>query len=204
MKERAITKKINIADSKDVKNDSGQSFLASDLVKNNPGIEILAAEGNDDLVNYIEWLGLDKDPNMVVLSSFHHYYYDFEEMKNVKTVISLLRLNLVKDIRSFFHTIFNILAPKSNFIGYFNDSKKENGSGTDKDTEDSEAVKNGIISKIPLLNKIYSMMDSKTNKNISRKSVLLLLEEHGFKVADMTELNGLTYFHAKKIQRTIN
>jgi len=45
---------------------------------------------------------------------------------------------------------------------------------------------------------LYSMIDSKTNKYMSERSVSLLLEDNGFKVFDMTELNGLTYFLAQK------
>lgn len=199
MKEKTIINKSDVADNKDVKPKASQPDVEIDLVKNNPGLELLAAEGNNDLLNYIEWLGLDKDPNLVVLSSVHHYYYDVEEMKNVKTVVNLIRLNQIKDIRNFFHSVFHIQTPKSNFIGYFIDSKKENGSTSGKDPADSEAFENGILSRIPLLSKIYSMMDSKTNKNLSRNTISVLLEEHGFKVLDMTELNGLTYFHAKKV-----
>jgi len=202
--ERTEIMKPEIVDNMDVSTRVNQSNIAFDLVKNNPGIEILAAEGNDDLVNYIEWLGLDKDPNLVVLPSVHHYYYDVEEMKNVKTVVNLIQLNQIKDIRNFFHSIYLMLSPKSNFIGYFIDSKKQNGSRAGNNHTDSEAFENGVLSKIPLLNKIYGMMDSKTSKTMSSNSVSLLLEEHGFKVLDTTELNGLTYFHAKKVQTTGN
>jgi hypothetical protein len=41
-------------------------------------------------------------------------------------------------------------------------------------------------------------MDSKTDRYLTRRNVLILLEKQGFIVLDMTELNGLTYFHAQK------
>ena len=47
-----------------------------DLVRNNPGLKLLATEDCENFVKYIELLGLEKDPNLVVLSSLHHYYYD--------------------------------------------------------------------------------------------------------------------------------
>jgi hypothetical protein len=202
MKEKTIINKSDISENKDVKANPGQQGGAHDIVKNNPGLELLAAEGNNDLINYIEWLGLDRDPNLVVLSSVHHYYYDLEEMKNVKTVVNLIQLNQVRDIKNLFHSVYHILSPKCNFIGYFFDSKKHNGSESRNNPSDSKAVENSILSKIPLLNKIYDMIDSKTNKNMSGNGVSQLLEEYGFMVLDMTELNGLTYFHAKKIQTT--
>ena len=200
MKEKTIIKKSDIAENKDVKAIPGQPGGAYDLVKNNPGLELLAAEGNNDLINYIEWLGLDKDPNLVVLSSVHHYYYDIEEMKNVKTVINLIQLNQIKDLKSFLHSIYHILPAKSYFIGCFVDNEKTNVFALNEHTSDSEAVENGIISRIPFLNMIYNLMDSKTNKYMSRRSVNLLLEDHGFKILDMTEFNGLIYFHTQKLQ----
>jgi len=180
------------------------------IVKNNPVFEILTAEGCENFVNYIEWLGLDKDPNLVVLSSMHHYYYDAEEIRNVKTVINLKELNKIKQIDSFLHSIFHILQPKSNFIGCFVDNKKQNGfilrnnSSDYQSRRNSEAIENGIISRIPFLNMIYSKMDSRTNKYMSRTNFSLLLEDNGFKVMDMTELDGLTYFCAQSLRSTGN
>src|SRR5450759_1249456 len=176
-----------------------------DLIKNNPVFEILTAEGCENFVNYIEWLGLAKDPDLVVLSSQHHYYYDAEEMKNVKTVINLKELNQIKQINSFLHSIFHILPQKSNFIGCFVDNKKINGyvlrnnSSSYYNKRSFDDIENGIVSRIPFLNMLYSFMDSRTNKYLSKTNVTLLLEDSGLKVMDMTELNGLTYFCAQRL-----
>ena len=175
-----------------------------DSVKNNPGFEILTSENCENFAYYIELLGLSKDPNLVVLSSLHHYYYDAEEMVNVKTVINLKELNQVKQIKDFLHSIFHILPMNCNLIGCFVDNKKQNGFMLSNGPSDfhyrrnSDAIENGIASSSPFLSMIYSMIDSKTNKYMSERSVSLLLEDHGFKVLDMTELDGLTYFLAQK------
>jgi hypothetical protein len=55
------------------------------LKENKAVLEILTAEGREDFVKYIQALGLDKDPDLIFLSSQHYYFYDAEEMKNVKT-----------------------------------------------------------------------------------------------------------------------
>lgn len=179
---------------------SGQSDNSPYLIKNNHGLKWLADMENEDFVNYIEWLGLDKDdPNLIVLSSFHHYFYDFDEMKNVKTVVNLKYLNEIRDIKSFLHSIYTILAPKSNLVGRFTDSKNHKGYSFKKRAADKDAVENGILSKIPLINTLYNIMDSRTNRNLSRNNATFLLENNGFKVHDITELNGITYFHAKRI-----
>ena len=169
------------------------------LVKNNPGVELLYDKGNEDLVSYLEWLNLYKDPNMVVLSSIHHYFYDADEMKNVKTIINLIPVNELRDIKSFLHSIYTLLTSGSNFIGSFKDSKNHNGYSLKPDNVDDEAVENGILSKIPFINALYNMMDAKTNRNLSKKEVIFILENNGFKIQDITLLNGISYFHAKRI-----
>ena len=175
-----------------------------DLVRNIPGLEILNAESGENFAEYIEMLGLAKDPNLVVLSSSHHYYYDAEEMIDVNTVVNLKELNQIKQIKDFLHSIFHILPPNCNFIGCFVDNRKQssfilsNNPSDDHYRRNSDAIENGIASSSPFLNMIYSMIDSKTNKYMSEKSVSILLEDHGFRVLDMTELNGLTYFLAQR------
>ncbi|HEX7493010.1 MAG TPA: hypothetical protein VF346_02230 [Bacteroidales bacterium] len=180
-----------------------------DSVKNSSGLEILTAENCENFASYIEHLGIDKDPDIVVLPSLHHYYYDAEEMSNVKTMINLKELNQIKQIKDFLHSIFHILPPNCNFIGCFVDNKKQNGFVLSNGPSDfhykrnSDAIENGIASSSPFLSMIYSMIDSKTNKYMSERSVTLLLEENGFNVLNMTEINGLTYFLAQKT-RAIN
>jgi hypothetical protein len=142
---------------------------------------------------------------MVVLSARHHYYYDAEEMKNVRSVINVKELNLIKKLNGFLHNIFQLLPQKSFFIGCFVDNSKSSNyelrisNSSLKNKANSDAVENGILSKIPFLNMLYSLMDSKTNSYLSKTSVAQLLNEHGFKGLDITELNGLTYFCAQRI-----
>jgi hypothetical protein len=169
-------------------------------------IDILIAEGGENFYNYVDWLGLAKDPNLVVLSSRHHYYYVAEEMNNVLTVINLKELNFIKQIKSFLHSSIHILPQKANFIGCFIDNKKingyilRNGSSANHSKMGSEAIENGIVSPNPYLNMFFSFIDLKTNKYMTRRRVTLLLEDQGFKVMDMTDLNGLTYFHSQKVR----
>ncbi|MCE5347910.1 MAG: hypothetical protein LLG13_16705 [Bacteroidales bacterium] len=173
-------------------------------------LEILAAEGHKSLFSYIELLGLASDPNIIILSSMHHYFYDSEEMRDVKTVVNLKELNKISDIKSFIRSVFNILPPKSYFIGCYIDNQKENvytfnsNSTIDRSGHSSEDLENGIVSKLPFLNIIYSIIDSRTNNFMSRRNVNLLFEDRGFKVLDQTEINGFTYFCAQRLQPVRN
>ena len=183
---------------------------STDSGKSNPVLKILANEGCENFSRYIELLGLAKDPNMVVLSSVHHYYYDAEEMINVNTVINLKELNQIKQLKDFLHSSFRILPPHCKFIGCFVNNRKQNGfvlNSSPSDTyykRNSDAIENGIASSSPFLNMLYNMIDSKTNKYLSERSVSLHLGEHGFKVLDMTELDGLTFFCAQSLRPADN
>jgi hypothetical protein len=146
--------------------------------------EILYSEGIDSFIEYIEWLGFKNDPNMVVLSSKHHFYYDSSELKGVTTITNLKELNEMKHIQHFLHSVRNILHRKGNFIGYF--------SNNDLQIDYKEG-----LTKISLLNLFYKLIDFGINKNMTKKSVRQLLEQHGFKVLNMTDINGRTYFHAR-------
>jgi hypothetical protein len=131
-------------------------------------------------------------------------------MKNVETIINLKEFNQIKQIKSFLNSIFYILPEKSNFIGCFVDNEKNSvfssrDNLSKNNTKNSKnAIENGIVSRIPFLNMVYNIMDSKTNRYLSKISVSLLLEDHGFKIMNMTDINGLTYFLAQKKRTSDN
>lgn len=169
-------------------------------------VDILIAEGGESFYNYVDWLGLSKDPDLIVLSSQHHYYYEAEEMNNVKTVINMKELNQIKQVKYFLHSIYNILPQKSNFIGCFVDNTKinqyvlRNGSSSHHREKSNDDIENGIVSAVPFINRLFSILDSKTNTYLSESSVTFLLKDFGFKVMDMTLIDGFTYFHSQKVR----
>lgn len=141
----------------------------------------LIAEVDENFKNYLDWHGLANEGNLLVLSSKLHYYYDYEELKEVTTLINLKKLNLVKHLDDFLHTLYNGLAPKTNFIGCFSDRKTQ--------------LRVSMISR--LYKRFLNFLDSKIDVDINSKDFSTLLESHGFKVMDMTEINGLTYFRTQ-------
>ncbi len=210
MKSSVEIREHNIINNQNISSSALLEDASSDLNKINRISEILTSEGDESFRHYIEWLGLARDPGLVILSSIHHYYYDMEEMKNVKTLVNLKELNHIREINDFLRLIAQILPPKSFFIGCFIDNRKQNSFFSKRSSskalsqKKSEAVSNGIISKIPILNMIYSIMDLKTYRYMSAKNVTALLESSGFKVMDMTDLEGLTYFCAQSLRSEDN
>jgi hypothetical protein len=205
MRNKITISEPDLISNQKIKASDHRSTSTPDLTEKKSNLEILSAEGDEDFVNYVEWLGFLNDPNLVVLSSSHHYYYDAEEMKSVRTVVNLIELNQIRNVPGFFNSIFHLLPSKSYFIGCFIDNQNKsryslrNNISLNSSKRDSEAAENGISSSIPFFNMLYNLLDSKTNKHCSRKGVTQLLGDHGFKVLDMTELNGHTYFCAQKL-----
>lgn len=176
----------------------------SQLSRTKNAIDTLIDEGGDSFYNYVDWRGLIKDPDLIALSSVHHYFFDNNDLRNINTVINLKQLNLIKKVDVFFKTIFKVIPPGCNFIGCFLDNKahyhytKNNVVAQYNAKNNVDPFENGIKSRIPFLNTVYNLLDSRTNKNLTGRNVSFLLKEWGFKVLDMTEMRGLTYFHAQK------
>ncbi len=164
----------------------------------------LTAEVRQDLISYLDGMGLINDPSMLVIPSTRHYFYDAEDLKGIKTVVNLKPLNHVREIRDFLRRLAEMLPGDCTFVGCFTDNKSQNGF-SDKYgnlprhlSHKAEAYENGIESRIPFINRMYSFIDMKTNRYLTARTVYMLLEESNLQLVTMTEKNGLTYFHARK------
>jgi hypothetical protein len=200
------TDKYKLIDNQGISNLIGFKTITSDITKGSPVQKNLTAEDSKNFAEYIDKLGLTNETNILILSSLHHYYYDAEEMINIKAVLNLKELNQIKALKVFLHSIFHILPPGCKFIGCFVNNRKQNGFslGRNQGQTDSEAVENGISSNYPILNMIYNMMDFRTNNYMSERSVSHVLGEHGFKIIDLVEINGMTYFCAENLRTADN
>lgn len=164
----------------------------------------LSAGVRQDLISYLDEKGLVYDPSMLVIPSTKHFFYDADDMKGVKTLVNLKPLNYVREIRDFVRKVAEMLPNESNFVGCFTDNKLQNGfsdkyGNLPRDlSEKAEAYENGIESRIPFINRMYSFIDLKTNRYLTRRAVSNLLEESGLHIVSMTERSGLTYFHTRK------
>jgi hypothetical protein len=176
-----------------------------DMAVANEAIDKLITEGGGSFYNYVDSRGLSKDPSLIVLSSSHHYYYDFEEINNAKTVVYLKEFNRIKEIKSLLYSHLHFLPEKCNFVGCFINNRKierytlRKNLTAGKKVRNSDDVELGIVSRFPFINMLYSIMDSKTDAYMSENSVTQMLRVHGFKIMEMKEVNGLTYFHSQKV-----
>jgi len=165
----------------------------------------LAADVREDLFSYLDRMGLINESGMLVIPSTRHFFYDADDLKGVKTIVNLKQLNHVREIRDFLKKVSELLPQKSNFVGCFVDNNTQNGFADKYSnlprqlSEKAEVFENGIESRIPFINRMYSFIDFRTNRYLTRRTVSHLLEECGLQLVGMTELNGLTYFCTEKV-----
>lgn len=178
-------------------NKAGRSFdtkVSSNLYGSNhftkstttkSAIDDLVAEGGESFLHYIDRLGLADEPNLLVLSAKNHYYYDDTELKGVTTLINVKKLNLIKHLDTFLQTVCLVLSPETNFIGCF--SERENHGGIKR----MSRMYKGFI----------NMLDSRTDNEIDRRDFTRMVESYGFKIIDISQINGLTYFRTQNNRR---
>jgi hypothetical protein len=185
MENTSVISRTVTASERKIKIRSSNTKFSSGHVKETLIPESLASEVDENFINYLSWNGLEREEKLLVLSSTLHYYYDYEELKDVKTVVNLKKLNLVNHLDDFLKTLYSGLSPETNFIGCFSDIK------TEKVSMSSRFYK-----------KFLNFIDAKFNVEIDGRDFSRLLESHGFKVIDMTEINGLTYFRTQNLSRS--
>ena len=169
-------------------------------------LDTLVTEGGSAFLDYVSRLGLAEERGMVVLSFRQHFYFDADEMDSARTLVNLTELNKIARVTDFVRTCYRIMPPKSNLLGRFIDNKEagryklHSNSSSFTEGDYFEDIENAIVSRVPFINRLYSILDSRTNTWMSGSSVSSLLHDYGFKVMDMTVVNGLTYFHAQKVR----
>lgn len=150
----------------------------------------MVADGGENFLRYLGKIGLSKEPNLLVLSASHHYYYDESDLRSVRALVNLKKLNLVKNLEKFLHNLYRILPPDASFIGCFSDSS----------IHKFRMPKTG--QSAGLLERFRNLYDSMTEHRMNRNEVSEILKTHGFKVVDMTEMNGLTFFWSQNVRRS--
>jgi hypothetical protein len=147
----------------------------------------LTAEGGINFFRYLKKFNLAGDTDLLILSPNNHFYYDENELKGVRTLINLKKLNFIDDLDTFFHTLSCILPSNANIIGCFDGNKS--------------IVWDGFVSG--LISRFNNMVDSKTNYNLDKKDVSILLNKAGFSLVDMSDMNGITYFYSQNVRHPV-
>ena len=161
--------------------------LTAGQTVSSPVLEKMIMEGGIDFYNYLRWIGLSEQPNIMVLTSMRQYYYDHNDLKNIGVLINMKKLNQVTHLESFIHTLFRLLPYQSAFVGCFCNPSEER----------SEVARERSV-------KFFHGFRSagcRAGRSLTRISVVNMLNNNGFILKDMTDINGLAYFWAQNNRR---
>ncbi|MHC1730529.1 MAG: hypothetical protein AB9888_00635 [Bacteroidales bacterium] len=168
-------------------------------------LDTLIQEGGSAFIDYLNKLGLARrEQDIIVLSFRQHFYFDADEIRRARVLVNLTELNKINMVTDFFRSCYRVMPRNGNLLGRFIDNKEtgryelNKGSSSFTEGDSFDDIENSIFSSVPFINRLYSIMDSRTNLWMSKSSVSTMLLDYGFKVIDMTVVNGLTYFHAEK------
>ncbi|MBN1386911.1 MAG: hypothetical protein JW965_00605 [Bacteroidales bacterium] len=165
----------------------------------------LSDEGSEDFYNYINWLDLVKELNFIILPRTNYYYYQPEDLENIKTVINLKPLNRINKLVPFLESIFSILPDYSYLTGCYENNTMNNAginqryiTRTNKRDKSKGNENENRYRGSWLFNNMKRIFSSGTYHQLSKERTTSLLKEAGFTILDITALNGRTYFCAQK------
>jgi hypothetical protein len=187
MEEISVLQRPGTTTDRRVRSNLNRPNTISETRKKNQVSDNQVTEVDENFLTYLNYHGLANENNLLVLSSTRHYYYDYDELKDVTTLINLKKLNLVKHLDDFLNTLCDGLSPKTNFIGCFSDKKAQKGVS--------------VASR--LYRRFINFLDARIDMEIDRKDFSKQLESYGFKIIDMTEINGLTYFRTQNFRTAV-
>jgi len=146
----------------------------------------LIATGGVRLFRYLMNRGLFSGPGVVILSRHDRATFGSVDLRRATTLITLRRLNMVKHLEMFLSSLSRILPPGTNFVGCFSPARMES------------AVKErpGMEYDFPGWLLHFGRMEC---HSLNRGKVSEMLERNGLSLISMTEMNGVTYFHSRKI-----
>lgn len=143
-------------------------------------LESLLSNGCEDMYNYVHWTGLVREAGMMVLLSISQYHYDLADLQNIRILINQKQLNSVRHLESYLHILFSALPADAYFLGCI----KCNNHIINEKTRTS-------------LRKFYRSSngsDFYPERLFTKEGVYKLLEGQGYKVIDLTDMKGITYF----------
>ncbi|MBW6502555.1 MAG: hypothetical protein K0B05_14285 [Bacteroidales bacterium] len=169
-------------DDKIFENVTNWGILARSTAATAPVSYSLAEVGGKDFSVYMERFDLPLESNVLVLDPNQHYYYDKRDLKGVRLLVNIKKLNLVKDLNILLRTLCRVMPLNAGLMGCFSDSSSD--------------ITAGLLPV--MLGRLKRYIEPWSGHSLDRKSVSQLLEKSGFMITDFTEINGLTYFHAYK------
>ena len=176
-----------------------------DNFKSNPAFLEIIEEVGQDVFDYLDRFGVTLKSNVLFLSFSRHYFYDADDLKNADSIINFRLVNRIAHINHYMQAINKILLIDGYYAGCFLDYKNQR----QNITKGSHSILghiflfiyrflNRIVPKIPVLNWIQHLFNQGKVKCLTTAELKGLMRKNGFDVMSMEDVDGLTYFIARK------
>lgn len=172
----------------------------------NPVFGEIVEEAGLEVYSYLEKFKLTESENILFLPLVRHYIYNSEDLKKVDCIVNFKLLNRTSHIRHFLFTMNRLLPLEGQFVGCFLDYKKQKQRILKTKHSllgyvflMSYGFVNRFIPRVPVIKQMQHILNGGKVKCLAKSEAKTLLEKNGFKAVNMTEIDGLTYFIARKI-----
>lgn len=148
----------------------------------NKAYSTMSADEGQDFTDYLTGLGLLGESEMLVLSMRQHWYFHYNDVRNLRILVILKKLDLIKHSESLLQAIFRVLKPEAYFIGCF--------------TSDLSSECKHLNSFRPhfIYHKVDNFLEPKASHHFNKKYFPEIIEAQGFRIVDMAEIKGQVYF----------
>lgn len=183
MEDVSVLNRPGITDVKTTGTDTSDDNRSGRVTGFSNSVATLISEGGVNFFRYLMKIGMSGETDLIVLSAKSHYFYDENDLKRVRVLVNLRKLNMIKHLDMFLNTLVRILPPETSFVGYFSDNNAH--------------AKDSFSSRLSrLYGRFNNLLDGKTDRKMNTNDVRGLLERNGFEVVNMTTISGQTYFHS--------
>ena len=167
----------------------------------------LSEEVNPEVIRYFKSIPNVMDAKVLYLSTIRHYIFDAGTLWDVTTIINLRLINRIAHIYYFLYNTNRMLPIGGYYLGCFESMPQQK-----KRLKTMYAPLVGsvmytlfflfdfLIPKIPVIRNIYLFVHSGRMKCITTYACVSLLTKNGFVLTNITSINNIEYFVAKKVK----
>lgn len=134
---------------------------------------------NKDFYKYIDTFNYIN--KILILPYKNHFFFTSDEVQNYKIILNLKELNYIKNLNTFLSSL-QCISSNSVFCGCFKNNKSK-----------SHKYVKFLIS-------ILHIFDYNMERLLSEREINSFFNTYKFKIFNVTEINNLTYFCAKKMR----
>jgi len=167
----------------------------------------LLEEVDPQVVRYFKSIPLAMEDKVLYLSSTRHYIFDAATLWDVTTIINLRLINRISHIYYFLYNTNRMLPMNGYYLGCVENmtQQKRRIRAIQPGLPGTIAYLlfytiDGLLPKIPVLRNLYLLANKGRLKCLTNYEFVKLLMQSGFLLMNITTINNVEYFVAKKVK----